>query len=394
MKLIAKVKLQPTPEQHQALLETLERANAACDQISEVAWTNHVFSQFKIHHLVYRDIRDTTDLTAQMVVRCISKVTDAYKLDRKARRTFKPHGAIAYDDRILRWYVPKQEVSIWTVAGRLRLPFLAGLPQLELLKHQRGESDLVYIRGDFYIFATCEIEDPEEIEPIDVLGIDLGIINIAVDSDGIRYSGAHLNNLRRRRRKQRKHIQAVGTKSARRKLKKLSGKERRFSTHINHTISKQIVEKAKRTNRAIAMEDLTGIRQRVRASRSQRDSLHSWAFYQLGQFTEYKARLGGVPKLPIDPRNSSRECAVCGCVDKRNRKSQSMFLCVACLHADNADANASKVLRNRGRAKVNLPIVSTTFAIVSSIRSMAVAGQGQAPGFPQGDAKRYLTGGS
>lgn len=372
MKLTAKIKLQTTPEQHQALLETMERANTACNWISDVAWSRRTFKKFSLQEITYHEVKRQFNLTAQMVVRCISKVADAYKLDKETKRTFKIRGAIAYDARILRWYVPKQEVSIWTVNGRMRIPFVAGKRQLELLEYQRGESDLALVDGQLYLFATCEIETPEPKDVEDVLGVDLGIINIATDSDGQRYSGAHLNNLRRRRRKQRKVLQRVGTKSARRKLKRLSGKEHRHATAVNHYISKQIVKKAKDTNRAIAMEVLSGIRDRVTVRKSQRDNLHSWAFYQLGQFTEYKARIEGVPKLAIDPRNSSRECAVCGCIDKRNRKSQSIFLCIGCGNADNADDNASKVLRNRGRATVNRPIISIAPAIVSPKTGMAV----------------------
>lgn len=379
MKLRAKVKLQPTPEQQQALLETIEKANAACDWISDVAWNLRVFNQFKLHGLTYYDIREIYGLSAQMTVRCISKVTDSYKVDHKSQRTFNPHGAIAYDDRILKWYVDRQTVSIWTTQGRLTIPFLAGQRQLELLKHQHGESDLGLVDGVFYLFATCEKETPEPQDVEDVLGVDLGIVNIAVDSDGQRYSGAHLSNLRRRHRKQRKILAKVGTKSAKRRLKKMSGKEHRFATDLNHVISKQIVKKAKDTNRAIAMENLTGISSRVKVRRSQRDNLHSWAFYQLGQFTEYKAQLEGVPKLAIDPRNSSRECALCGHIDKRNRKSQSEFLCLKCLNVANADDNAATVLRNRGRAAINRPIVSTVSAITSPILGIAVASWGQAP---------------
>src|SRR5688572_30515488 len=184
MKLTAKVKLKPNPEQQVALLETLETANQACDYISQVAWSEKVFSQFKVHKLVYQNAKARFGLTAQVVIRCISKVADAYKLDKKTKRVFKPHGAIAYDDRILRWYVVKWEVSIWTVQGRLRIPFVCGDYHLGLLAHQRGESDLALVNGELYLFATCEVESPEPKDIKDVLGVDLGIVNIATDSDG------------------------------------------------------------------------------------------------------------------------------------------------------------------------------------------------------------------
>lgn len=363
MKLTAMVKLKTTPEQHQALLETLETANAACDSISATAWKNKVFSQFKIHKLTYYEVKDKFGLSAQVVVRCISKVADAYKLNKETQRTFKPHGAIAYDDRILRWYVDRQEVSIWSTQGRLRITFVTGQPQLDLLQYQRGESDLAYIRGEFYLLATCEVEDAEEIDPEGVLGVDFGIKNIATTSDGEKFAGNHLNNIRRRRRKQRKKIQKVGTKSARRKLKKLSGKERRHATHVNHVISKQIVEQAQDTNRAIALEELKGIRERVTVRKSQRDDLHSWSFHQLGQFITYKAKRVGVPVIFVDPKYTSQACNKCGSIDKRNRKTQDSFLCVGCGHAAHADHNAALNISVRGGAAVNPPIVSDAMSV-------------------------------
>ena len=360
MKLTAKIKLKPNNKQTDSLLHTLSTCNAACNHISQVAWDTRTFSRNKLHHLVYYDVRARFGLSAQATVRCIAKVVDAYKLDRKAQRTFKPTGGVAYDNRLLRYDLAANTISIWTMAGRLTIPFVGGQRQLEQLQSQKGESDLLYLRGKFYLGATCDVKEAKPVEVEDVLGVDLGIKNIAYDRDGQRYCGAHLNNLRRRRRRQRKKIQKVGTKAARRKLKKMSGRERRHATNVNHVISKKIVKKAKDTNRAIAMEELTGIRSRVRLRKSQRDDLHSWAFSQLNQFVAYKAQRKGVPKLAIDPRWSSQECAVCGYIDQANRKTQSEFLCRKCGHADHADENAALVLRNRGRVSVNTPLVSDT----------------------------------
>jgi putative transposase len=112
-------------------------------------------------------------------------------------------------------------------------------------------------------------------------------------------------------------------------------------TNVNHTISKQLVKKAQRTNRAIALEDLTGIRDRVRARRSQRRKLHSWAFAQLGQFISYKAELAGVPVVFVDPAYTSQTCANCGYISRSNRKSQDSFLCVECGFSAHADTNAA-----------------------------------------------------
>lgn len=369
MKLTAKVKLQTNQEQHRALLETLEVANAACNYIGDIAWGKRTFSQFKLHHLVYHDIKDGFGLTAQVVVRCISKVADAYKLDKRTKRTFNFHGAIAYDARILRWYVDKQEVSIWTIWGRKRIPFAVGKRQLELLQGQRGESDLAYIDGAFYLFSTCEVETPEPIDVDEFIGVDLGIKNIAADSDGDTYAGNHLNNLRSRHAKLRKKLQSKGTKAAKRLLKKRSRKESRMANHVNHVISKRIVEKAKDTGRGIALEDLKGIRDRVTVRKADRRQHHSWSFYDLRQKIVYKSERAGIPVVAVDPRNTSRTCPVCGCVDKKNRPSQAIFSCVSCGHSGPADTIAAGNISSR--AAVNRPRISTTAAIGSSKRSIA-----------------------
>jgi IS605 OrfB family transposase len=136
-------------------------------------------------------------------------------------------------------------------------------------------------------------------------------------------------------------------------LKNLSGKERRFARDVNHRISKQLVTIAKDTGRGIALEDLKGIRDRTTFSRKQRNMLHSWSFYQLRQFVEYKAQRAGVPVVYIDPCNTSRECSVCGCVDKANRKTQSHFSCMSCGFVAHADVNAAVVISSR--AAVNPP---------------------------------------
>jgi len=355
MRLTAKVKLQPSMEQHVQLLRTLEEANAACNHISQRAWDEQTFKQFPIHRLTYREVRNQFGLSAQMVVRCIAKVADSYKVDRDTMRVFKPHGAIAYDSRILRWLVDEQEVSIWAIGGRQPISFVCGERQLELLQAQRGESDLCYIGGEFYLFATCDVEP---LEPVDVegfLGVDLGIVNIAVDCDNNTYAGNHINRMRERYARQRAQLQAKGTKSARRKLKQLSGAEARFRHDVNHRIAKRLVQLAKDTGRGIALEDLSGIRDRATVRKSQRRLHHSWAFYDLRKKIEYKAELAGIPVVLVDPRNTSRTCPVCGCVDKRSRKSQAEFSCIRCGYSAPADYIAARNIARR--AAVTQPAV-------------------------------------
>jgi len=278
MQLTNQIKLKPTQAQADSLKRTLEKANAACDYISQVAWDTHIFGKFQLQKLVYDDVRKSFDLTAQLVIRCIAKVTDAYKLDTKVQRAFKPLGAIAYDQRILNWYTEKQFVSIWTVDGREKIPFVGGPRQLELLKHQKGESDLCLVDDEFYLLTTCEIEDLEPADVQNFLGVDLGEKNIATTSDGDIQTSEPVEKNRKRFLRLRSELQRVGTKSSRRRLKAIRRKQSRFQKDVNHQISKRLVETAKHTNRGIAVEDLTGItaRTRVRGKerRAQRSNWH------------------------------------------------------------------------------------------------------------------------
>jgi len=175
VKLTAKVKLLPTPEQRGYLLDTLRRFNAACNYISEVAWETRTFKQIPLHHRVYHTVKDRFDLSAQMAVRANAKVVDAYKLDKRVKRSFRELGAITYDDRVLSWKLAASTVSIWTVGGRQTIPFAAGEYQRRLLATRQGETDLAYVGGEFYLFATVNIEEPDPVEVRGVLGVDLGI---------------------------------------------------------------------------------------------------------------------------------------------------------------------------------------------------------------------------
>src|SRR6266849_281656 len=175
-------------------------------------------------------------------------------------------------------------------------------------------------------------------------------------SSGETFSGQAVEKTRQRFQTLRQRLQKRGTQSARRHLKKLSGREKRFRKNTNHIISKRIVQKAKAHHQGIAIEDLRHIRERTERTvrKSQRAKHSSWSFWQLRFFLSYKAALAGVPLHTVDPAYTSRTCSVCGHCEKANRKSQACFVCQQCGHTDNADRNAAL---NISRAPVMVPIV-------------------------------------
>ncbi len=201
----------------------------------------------------------------------------------------------------------------------------------------------------FYLIAVCDVpETPLNEDPAGFVGVDLGIANIATASTGYRAAGRGLNRHRKRQRDLRKTLQAKGTKSAKRLLKKRSRKEQRHAANTNHVISKTIVTTAERTGSGIALEDLTGIRNRVRHRKDQRTKLHSWSFHQLASFVEYKAKRAGVPLVYVDPAYTSQQCSQCHHIERGNRVDQATFACRACGVIMHADDNASHNIARKG----------------------------------------------
>jgi IS605 OrfB family transposase len=244
-------------------------------------------------------------------------------------------------------------VSILTLAGRQIIPVVMDSYHRARLDRIRGQADLISRDGQFYLAVVVDVPEPPPWPPDDWLGVDLGIVNLAADSDGETYSGGQVNGLRKRHAKLRQRLQRKGTKSAKRLLKKQRRKEHRFVTDVNHRMAKQLVTKAQGTRRGIALEDLTGIRDRMTVKKAQRRRQHSWAFHQLRFFIQYKARLAGVPVVFVDPRNTSRTCPHCGLIDRRNRPNQAFFRCIGCGFAGPADTIAAGNIARR--AAVNQP---------------------------------------
>jgi IS605 OrfB family transposase len=242
-------------------------------------------------------------------------------------------------------------VSIWTTAGRLKgIRILSAARDLVLLGTRPiGETDLLRRDGKWYLYATIEAPQAPLQQPVNgFIGVDVGIVNIATTSDGRCAAGTRLNRYRTRQQRLRARLQATKTSSARRLLKKRRRKEARFAADVNHQISKRIVAEAQRTGRGIAVEQLGGIRARVRLRKPQRAALHSWAFAQLGAFLAYKARQAGVAFVEIDPAYTSQMCSACGWVHRDNRRSQSEFECGRCGFVGHADHNAAINIATRG----------------------------------------------
>jgi IS605 OrfB family transposase len=332
-----------------AIRATAAAFNAAATYCASVAWERGITNKNKLHHVVYGTTRRDYGLGAQLACCARDKAAEAVRAARANGAdtcpTFRPESSIRYDARTYR-LMSMDRVSLNTRHGRVMGQLVVGDYQRRHLydtSWKIGGAELVQRDGQFFLHITQTKAHPDPDEPIGFLGVDLGIVNLATDSDGETVSGEHVKRVREKRFSHRQNLQTANTRRSRWRLRQLARKEGRFQKDVNHQISKKLVKKAKTERKALALEELTHIRKRTDncCRRSQRRLRTSWAFRQLRTFIAYKAAQAGVLVVAVDPRNTSRTCSVCGYCDKQNRKTQSHFSCLSCGHTAAADTNAA-----------------------------------------------------
>lgn len=350
-------------EHEAALQETQQQFNAAASWIAARCWEEGITNTNTAHHRVYGETRSRFGLGAQLAVCARAKAVESIKATRSKKGETCPQfgrrGSIRYDARTYR-LLSLDRVSLNTLQGRITCRMILGKRQHEMLidpTWKIGGADLVWKRGTYYLNVTQSKDAPELTETSGTLGVDLGIVQLATDSTGETFSGEQVKAVRKRYHQRRQALQKVGTHSAKRRLKHMSGREKRFQKDTNHRIAKALVYKAVVSRKALALEDLTGIRERTTVQRKNRYERHSWAFSQLRTFISYKAAWTGVEVKLIDPRNTSRTCSQCGHCEKANRQSQASFQCKQCGFCLNADVNAAI---NISRADVKRPMASVS----------------------------------
>lgn len=350
-------KLSPTDSQAEEIEDTLKAFADACNWINQTVppkTVNHV----RIHGMVYHDVRAKFGLSANLAVRAINRVAGNRKTaiqNGSKVKIFKPT-SIDYDARIFAFREHDEEVSVTLLRSRQRIKLVLGSHQKDLLRGSEPTSATLCKKGSRYdIHINVKSEAPEQIHVDTILGVDLGITDIAVTSEGQRFCGKTIKLINNHYASMRAVLQqkaVKGTRSTRRRCrelqKRLSGKESRYQRQINHEISKAIVTRAQEISAKIALEDLTGIREDVnrKAGKNQRRRVNGWAFYQLKEFLAYKALQAGIPLVLVDPAYTSQKCHVCGEHGTRNGKS---FKCPSCNWSGDADFNGAKNIAFLGR---------------------------------------------
>ena len=365
VKRVIQIKLLPTPEQAGALEETMRRFNAACNWVAERAFERQLANRYALHKLYYYEVREIFDLPADIAILTFAQVAANYKRDKSKQVSFRPLAAVPYRKGAFR-YKGLEALNIKTAEGnRHDIPMVMGDYQAEQFGHVKLFAELVRRKdGQFFLMATVEHEPEPPCDSNDFLGVDLGVESLATDSDGEQHTGEDVEQVRINNQTLKQALQSAADlaknhrrrKRIRKKLKRIGDREARFRRNANHCLSKRLVAKAKDTGRGIALEDLKGIRNRIRFRKPQRNRLGSWGFDQLRQFVRYKAEQAGVLLKIVDPQYTSQMCSQCEHVERGNRSCQARFCCKQCGYTAHADYNAA--LNIRARAFVNEPIVS------------------------------------
>jgi len=374
MMLTASIRLDATPEQAAALAALRTAYADACNRLGPIVREHRLWNRVGLHQRVYSGLRDATPLGSQMCCNAIFTVCKAYKAQKELGRIRKdaPVPEIRFDRASVhfdkRTYTLKADhVSLYTLDGRITVALSPGDHQRRILESgEAKEAELVFRKGMWFFNLVVESEDAEPVASGPVIGVDVGENNLAAHSLGKVFGGGHLRDQRDRYLALRRRLQSNGSQSAKQKLRQVSGKEMRRVKHVNHETSKGIVAAAIEAGVArILMEDLTHIRERIKAGKRMRARLHRWAWRQLQTFVEYKARAAGIAVEYVDPAYTSQTCSCCGELGKRVKHR---FVCEKCGLRAHADLNASRNLARIGsgaplpRAAVNTPDVGSVDA--------------------------------
>jgi putative transposase len=364
------VKLQPTPKQVSKLEATLKAFADACNYVNDN--TSHTLTnKIALQALTYQTIKEQFSLVANMAVRVCARVAANRKTAKLKGKTVKRFAPTSMDcDRDLFTFREKDwQVSLATVQGREKVKLNVGGYQKGKLKGCKPTSAQLckHRDGNFYLHIHLKDDAPDPTQSSDVIGVDFGRKDIAVTSEGERWDGQSIQQVRDRYSKVRASLQrkaSKGTRSTRRRarqaLQRLSGRERRYQQWLNHQISKAIVRRAKILNAAITVEDLTGIRERINElprNKKERRHSNSWAFYQLRLFLTYKAIQAGVKLTTVNPAYTSQTCHQCLHIHPKRGKSYrrgKSFKCGHCGWHGDADFNGAMVIRLLGLS-VNQP---------------------------------------
>lgn len=350
-----RVLLKTTPEQSETLMRTAKQFTETFNSVCALGWRLREGAAYTLQRICYHGNKATwPELVSDLHIQCLHKAAEslksAFALQKKGRKVGCPQTTLCpprYNRHTFRVDWQAQTVNLSTVAGRMVLPFRLPDYATYAKECQVATADLMYRKGKWHLHIVVHCPDMAFHDNEQILGVDLGVCRPAVTSDNRFHGKRKWREIEKRRFRLRRKLQANGSKSAKKHLRRLAGHSQRFRRDCDHVLSRSILATVQ-PGTTVVVENLTNIRTRVKASRGDaKRRLHAWSFAQLRQFLEYKAETKGCRVVGIDPRHTSQRCNACGFTYRGNRRNQSEFCCRSCGHKQNADLNASKNIRDK-----------------------------------------------
>lgn len=341
----------PSAEDIEKLRCTIDAYEDACNYLSNICFQKKVFDSRILHNLAYRDIRAIFKLPASLAVRAINRVISSYKEQPHKHHIFRER-SLPLDKRIFSLKRSKHFIaSLTTPMGRAKVKLALGERQKNALSNPVAGARLVLRRRRLYIhiYVICHVTRRSTEEPV---GVDLGTRKLMMASNGFMINGGQVRARRYHFKTLLDSLRTKGTSSARKRLKQLSGREKRWMRTFLHQSSRALIESLDEGD-YLVLERLYGTKMKPkgnRPSRSHRSGRNgqdcgSSTLIDLQHMISYKCEEMGIPVTLVRPDYTSQRCPRCGTIDKYNRRSQALFRCVNCGYQDNADFVASINLR-------------------------------------------------
>ena len=252
--------------------------------------------------------------------------------------------------------------------------------------------------GYYVQFTSTVDEKPVKLARKNEIGLDFGVVAPIADSDGRlhkakRYAKKQADKLARIQRSiSRSQNGSNRLKAKRRKFAKIHLKIARQRDRFIHKLTSKYVDEYQ----SIAIED-TKVKNMVRAPKAKQDengaflpngaaakaglnkSLHDVAIGKTKRYLEMKSNASHREFKKVPAPHTSQGCSECGYYSEKFRPSQAVFKCLNCGHSDNADTNASTVIRNVAFKSLVLIPYSASSEKVKDVDHAVVRGKKRQP---------------
>ena len=370
----AKVRLYPSQEQATQFKAVTKEYQRLCNLVSQWYFDNYCrVNRKKFNQEMYHYLRvESKDINSAMVQSTYRTVEARYKT---VRQQLFQHPYHFQDKNTGKWYRFNRDlgwlykpikfsrpqadyvrnlnysfveqgskISMNVLGQRIKVAFNGDYLNFFDPNYKLGTAKLVQLKSHWFLHipVTIETDEWKKEHNQHIVGIDRGLRFLATtyDEQGKTsfFNGKTVMHKRDTYQKIRADLQAKGTKSAKRRLKKLSGRENRWISDVNHCLSKTLVQKFG-ANTLFVLEDLTGVSfERTNLPKTLRNQNSSWAFYQLEQFLTYKAHLNNSEVVEVSAAYTSQRCPKCGTIKKSNRNHKlHEYHCTNCGYRSNDD---------------------------------------------------------